>query len=40
VEKHGTAGQDIDDNKIWCMRFACGITNATLTEYVILIASA
>ena len=38
MEKYGAAGQATDDNKIWRMNFACGITRATNThsEYVIL----
>jgi hypothetical protein len=42
VEKCSKARQATDENIIWHMRFACGITKATEThitsEYVILIA--
>jgi len=32
LEKYGTAGQAIDDNVIWRMRFACCITKTTDTH--------
>jgi hypothetical protein len=40
VETHGTAGAATDDNMIWCMHVACGMTKATDTHsgHVILIA--
>ena len=40
MEKYGRARQVKDDNKIWRVRIACWITEATDTdsEYVIIIA--
>jgi hypothetical protein len=32
VKNYGTAWQDTDDKKIWCLHFACRITKATDTH--------